>query len=55
MVSGDTTTIVQILLGGVFEHAPEICLFHWWNFFWQQAKFLVLGLLSYSARLSGFL
>ena len=36
-------------------HVPEIFLFHWWIFLPETAKLLVLGLLSPSSGLSGFL
>jgi hypothetical protein len=31
------------ILGGHFEHAPEICLFHWWSFYLVKSKTSSLG------------
>ena len=42
-------------LGGFFENVPAICLFYWWSLHLVKTKLQVLGLLSLSARKSGFL
>lgn len=42
-------------LRGFCEHVHQICLFHWCSFFLWKAKLPVLGLLSSSVRLLGFL
>ena len=39
------------IFGGLFEHVPEICLFHWWRFFLVKFKTSSLGITLFKCQI----